>query len=64
MLSSIVDREAIAFGVAVPTPMRMTFASHKVGTRPQNTDPTPEQLTPQEGIARIIARLRGEHIAH
>ena len=64
MLSSIVDREAIAFGEAVPTPMRMTFARHRVRTRPQNSDPTPEQLTPQEGIARIIARLRGEHIAH
>ena len=64
MLSSIVDREAIAFGEAIPTPMRMTFLSHRVGTRPQNSDPTPEQLTPQEGIARIISRLRGEHITH
>ena len=60
ILSSIVDREAVAFGEAIPTPMRMTFANHQVGTRPQDADPAPEQLTPQESVARIIARLRGE----
>ena len=62
MLSSIVDREAIAFGEAVPTPMRMTFSNYRVGARPQHADAVAEQLTPQESIARIISRLRGEHI--
>ena len=62
MLSSIVDREAIAFGEAVPTPMRMTFANYRVDSRPQDADTTTERPNPQDNIVRIIARLRGEHI--
>ncbi len=64
VLSSMVDREALAFGEAVPTPMRMTFSNHSTGGRPQDTSPEPAQNTPQESIARIVSRLRGEHIAH
>ena len=62
MLSSIVDREAIAFGEAVPTPMRLTFANHQVATQPQNESERTVSRSPQENIAYIIARLRGEHI--
>ena len=62
MLSSIVDREAIAFGEAVPTPMRMTFANYRVDSRPQDADTATERPNPQDNIVRIIARLRGEHI--
>jgi len=64
MLSSIVDREAIAFGEAVPTPMRLTFAQHTVMTRPQNENAGGGARSPQDSIAYIISRLRGEHIAH
>ena len=64
MLSSIVDREAIAFGEAVPTPMRLTFANHEVATRPQTEALTTEARSPQDNIVHIISRLRGEHIAN
>ena len=64
MLSSIVDREAIAFGEAVPTPMRLTFANHEVATRPQKEALTTEARSPQDNIVHIISRLRGEHIAN
>jgi DNA helicase HerA-like ATPase len=64
MLSSIVDREAIAFGEAVPTPMRLTFANHRTATRTQEEPKGTVTRSPQDNIAYIIARLRGEHIAN
>jgi hypothetical protein len=63
ILSSIVDREAIAFGEAIPTPMRMTFTNHR--TAPRHEDPAPEGATADkqknESLARIVARLRGDY---
>ena len=59
-LSSIADREAIAFGEAIPTPMRMKFADTE---RPLETHedsirkPAPIGAL---GIASVVARLRGE----
>jgi len=60
ILSSIVDREAIAFGEAIATPMRMTFANHSTGGRPHDASAAQGQTPPEESIARIVARLRGE----
>ena len=64
VLSSMVDREALAFGEAVPTPMRMTFENHKIKTQPQDSTSFQEKNTPQESIASIVARLRGESLPH
>jgi DNA helicase HerA-like ATPase len=61
MLSSIVDREAIAFGEAVPTPMRMTFANHRAGPRHEQDAADAPAVRKPESIARIVARLRGEY---
>jgi len=62
ILSSIVDREAIAFGEAIPTPMRMTFANHRGAARYEDLAPDAEQEKPKpESLARIVARLRGDY---
>ncbi len=57
-LSSIADREAIAFGEAIPTPMRMKFADYRevAAAAPAIA----QQADPFE-LRRIIARLRGEY---
>ena len=52
--------EAIAFGEAIATPMRMTFANHDTGGRPHDSSAAQGRMPPQENIARIVARLRGE----
>ena len=63
ILSSIVDREAIAFGEAIPTPMRMTFANHKAPTRHKDPQLEAEAAQKQkpESLSRIVARLRGDY---
>ena len=63
-LSSMVDRGALAFGEAIPTPMRMTFAHHPTGKLPPDPTPEPEEDSPQRSIARIVSRLRGEPLMH
>ena len=60
-LSSIADREAIAFGEAIPTPMRMKFADMERG--PERADASPAvPVAPIESndILKVIGRLRGE----
>jgi DNA helicase HerA-like ATPase len=57
-LSSIADREAIAFGEAIPTPMRMKFADYR------DVNAAAPAIAPQADpfeLRRIIARLRGEY---
>ena len=57
-LSSIADREAIAFGEAIPTPMRMKFADY----RQASATPAEELQQPDPfDLRRVIARLRGEY---
>lgn len=62
-LSSIADREAIAFGEAIPTPMRMKFADYRefeasgAGVKP-NRDEDPQQV--RQEVRNIVGRLRGE----
>jgi DNA helicase HerA-like ATPase len=59
LLPAIADREAIAFGEAVPTPMRMTFGESRFkidhGERPQNIP-----IGGMTGLQRIVNRLRGD----
>jgi DNA helicase HerA-like ATPase len=62
-LSSLADREAIAFGEAIPTPMRMKFADY----REFNEMAASRSLAPEEPAERArellrqtIARMRGE----
>lgn len=59
LLPAIADREAIAFGEAVPTPMRMTFGESRFkidhGERPQNIP-----IGGLTGLQRIVNRLRGD----
>jgi len=59
LLPAIADREAIAFGEAIPTPMRMTFgeSKYKVDTTARLQMVAPEGLA---GLQRIIHRLRGD----
>ena len=59
LLPAIADREAIAFGEAIPTPMRMTFgeSKYKVDTTARLQMAAPEGLA---GLQRIIHRLRGD----
>ena len=57
-LSSIADREAIAFGEAIPTPMRMKFADYRQANAAAPAEP--QQADPFE-LRKIIARLRGEY---
>ena len=59
LLPAIADREAIAFGEAIPTPMRMTFGESKY-----RVDSAARlQMVPAGGLAglqRIVNRLRGD----
>ena len=60
LLPAIADREAIAFGEAVPTPMRMTFGESRF-----KVDQSARlQMIPLGGLAglqRIVNRLRGDN---
>jgi DNA helicase HerA-like ATPase len=63
-LSAIADREAIAFGEAIATPMRMKFGDYRVfeAERASWQDDSVEdpQVARQE-LRSIVARLRGEY---
>ncbi len=59
-LSSIADREAIAFGEAIATPMRMKFAD--ISGRPDDrrvVNPGERDVEPID-LRRLAAQLRGE----
>lgn len=59
-LSSIADREAIAFGEAIATPMRMKFAD----ARQERGDVGAGEPEPQMAhldLRKIVCRLRGEY---
>jgi hypothetical protein len=60
-LSSIADREAIAFGEAIATPMRMKFSDYRDDSaRPAFTgDPEPNMA--HLDLRKIVCRLRGEY---
>ena len=59
-LSSIADREAIAFGEAIATPMRMKFAD--ISARPDDRRvPAPGERDPDPiDLRKLAAQLRGE----
>ena len=60
-LSSIADREAIAFGEAIATPMRMKFFDYRaegaVASLPPDLEPNLSHLD----LRKIVCRLRGEY---
>ena len=63
-LSSLADREAIAFGEAIPTPMRMKFADYRQFTQASAswTD-AHESLERSHDLLRLtVARMRGEDL--
>jgi uncharacterized protein len=64
-LSSIGNREAIAFGEGVATPMRITFRPQKPHELPSAAHGGTKSADPQEGISlrNVIARMRGTNDA-
>ena len=59
-LSSVADREAIAFGEAIATPMRMKFGDYSPGTGRRDPSSTSSGDTPPIDLRRLVARMRGE----
>ena len=61
-LSSLADREAIAFGEAIATPMRMKFGDYRqFETSRVGPDAAPEDvLAASLNLRAIVARMRGE----
>ena len=62
-LSSLADREAIAFGEAIPTPMRMKFVDYRqfnelAAARPPGAEESHERS--RELLRQTVARMRGE----
>ena len=63
-LSSIADREAIAFGEAIATPMRMKFADSRMEdarAAASGADPDPDPRMGHLDLRKIVCRLRGEY---
>ena len=63
-LSSIADREAIAFGEAIATPMRMKFGDYRVFEAERTgwaAGPEEDQGAAREDLRNIIARMRGDN---
>ncbi len=63
-LSSLADREAIAFGEAIATPMRMKFGDYRdfEAERAQWQDRPHEDLAQSRAeLKQIVSRLRGEY---
>jgi hypothetical protein len=62
-LSSIADREAIAFGEAIATPMRMKFADYRefesTRNRPESQD-REDPVKARNEVRTVVSRLRGE----
>lgn len=56
-LSSLADRECIAFGSAVPTPMRMTFRTLKRSAQPQSANVEGGAINATD-IERVVASIR------
>jgi DNA helicase HerA-like ATPase len=59
-LSSIADREAIAFGEAIATPMRMKFGDYRKDIAPSSTADSDPQMAHLD-LRKIVSRLRGEY---
>jgi hypothetical protein len=61
-LSSLADREAIAFGEAIPTPMRMKFADYRQFTQASlGWGEAHESVERSRELLRLtVARMRGE----
>lgn len=59
-LSALADREAIAFGAAVPAPMRMRFAEAATPPRIRDIAAPSVQASDPRVIEGLIARLRRE----
>ena len=59
-LSSITDREAIAFGEAIATPMRMKFADISGGPDDRRVANPAERDAEPIDLRRLAAQLRGE----
>ncbi len=59
-LSSIADREAIAFGEAIATPMRMKFGDYRLEP-PSSASADPEPQMAHLDLRKIVCRLRGEY---
>ena len=61
-LSSLADREAIAFGEAIPTPMRMKFADYRSFTEASAgwSEPHESVERSRELLRQTVARMRGE----
>jgi hypothetical protein len=61
-LSSIADREAIAFGEAIPTPMRIKFSRPTTPgwEQAQSAEPPREAAPRNCDVLRIVSRLRSE----
>ncbi|MGI9462813.1 MAG: ATP-binding protein [Aestuariivirgaceae bacterium] len=64
-LSSIGNREAIAFGEGIPTPMRMKFEELKAeflpGSPIYHTPENSPGTAPPVNLGSIIGRMRGQH---
>jgi hypothetical protein len=60
-LSSIADREAIAFGEAIATPMRMKFSDVREDSALTVLTPDPEPNLAHLDLRKIVCRLRGEY---
>ena len=61
-LSSIADREAIAFGEAIPAPMRMKFGDCRPVREVEKPTISPEQMAHMQATysaKKVIARMRG-----
>jgi uncharacterized protein len=59
-LSSIADREAIAFGEAIATPMRMKFADISVRAEDRQAHISGERDSDPIDLKKLSAQLRGE----
>jgi uncharacterized protein len=63
-LSSIADREAIAFGEAIATPMRMKFGDYRQFEKDRQASAQPSNEDVQKAHAdlrAIVGRMRGEY---
>ena len=63
-LPSIADREAIAFGEAIATPMRMKFSDYRAFESDRATwgeGPAEDPGLARQELRQIVARLRGEY---
>ncbi len=61
-LSSIADREAIAFGEAIATPMRMKFADISARTGDRRAPASDERDANPIDLRKLSAQLRGEAV--